>query len=203
VIPSRQVVIALVNSTARRYAVAAGDLYGPQEIAEELIKEVMDSSFISSAKKAEHCAQLATLFQGAPAETIEETTVRVAAAESVSHTISEYRRRTTTMVSMMAGILTATMTLMVSFMQISKVNIKGPFEILFPTVVALLSIIVTMYAYLIFRQSQRRRMEQQDKFHTATAKDESRERSNKSRRTRHKPAAPLSFNVIEKMDRGI
>ncbi len=53
-IPSRDVVVALIHSSARRLSVSARDLFGPSEIAEELVKEVMDSSFLSSAKKKEY-----------------------------------------------------------------------------------------------------------------------------------------------------
>src|SRR6266851_3086470 len=53
-IPSREIILALTNSTARRYSVSAADLYAPREIAEELIKEVMDSSFLPAGKKTEY-----------------------------------------------------------------------------------------------------------------------------------------------------
>jgi len=173
VIPSQEVVVALINSTARKYSVSPGDLYGPPEIAEELTKEVMDSSFISSAKKAEHCSQLASLVQKVPSLIHEEPEPAKAAEkeQAASQTLSEYRRRTTTMISMMAGILAATMTFMVSFMGISKNVIRGPFEIVFPTVATLLTIVVTMYAYLIFRQSQKRRRGQDQKDDASTKED--------------------------------
>lgn len=60
-IPDREIVIALTNATARRYALPPSALYRPFEIVEELIKEIMDSSFISSSQKAQYCAQLAPL----------------------------------------------------------------------------------------------------------------------------------------------
>lgn len=50
-IPSREVMNSLRNATARRYGVDPSDLYSGPEIAEELTKEVMDSSFISSSQK--------------------------------------------------------------------------------------------------------------------------------------------------------
>lgn len=65
-LPTYDVVEALIHSTARRYDVQAAELYRPQEITEELIKEVMDSSFLSSAKKMEYCAALLPLGQGTP-----------------------------------------------------------------------------------------------------------------------------------------
>lgn len=60
-IPARAVIEALAHSTARRYALPLTDLYGPEEIIEELVKEVMDSSFLSAGKKAEYCDQLAAV----------------------------------------------------------------------------------------------------------------------------------------------
>jgi hypothetical protein len=65
-LPTRDVVEALIHSTARRYYVQAAELYQPKEITEELIKEVMDSSFLSSAKKVEYCAALLPLGQKKP-----------------------------------------------------------------------------------------------------------------------------------------
>jgi hypothetical protein len=63
-LPRRETVEALINSTARRYGLDASELYQPKQISEELIKEVMDSSFLSSAKKSEYCDALIPL--GAP-----------------------------------------------------------------------------------------------------------------------------------------
>jgi hypothetical protein len=51
----------LINATARLYGVESANLFTPSQIAEELIKEVMDSSFISSSQKAEFCAKLTEL----------------------------------------------------------------------------------------------------------------------------------------------
>jgi hypothetical protein len=60
-VPASEVVDALIASTARRFGVTAGDLYSRREIAEDLIKEVMDSSFISASKKEEYCKLLTGL----------------------------------------------------------------------------------------------------------------------------------------------
>ncbi|HEV2520983.1 MAG TPA: hypothetical protein VGT24_01270 [Candidatus Acidoferrales bacterium] len=65
-IAARDVVLALRSSTARRYLLTATDLFTPIQVAEELVKEVMDSSFLSAAAKAEHCAQLIPLRTPSP-----------------------------------------------------------------------------------------------------------------------------------------
>jgi hypothetical protein len=60
-LPTREIVEALINSTARRYEVQPSELYQVKELSEELVKEVMDSSFLSPAKKIEYCAALLPL----------------------------------------------------------------------------------------------------------------------------------------------
>ncbi|MZR62968.1 hypothetical protein [Alcanivorax sp. DP30] len=60
-IPALEVVHALINATARKYKLETRLLLKPQQLSEELIKEVMDSSFISSKQKAEYCQALASL----------------------------------------------------------------------------------------------------------------------------------------------
>jgi len=68
-IPAREVLDAMANATARKYNLERQDLLTPADLADELIKEVMDSSFLSSTQKGEYCANLAPLRQQ-PAATI-------------------------------------------------------------------------------------------------------------------------------------
>lgn len=56
------IIESLINSTARSYKVFSKDMYQPKEIAEELIKEIIDSSFISAEAKKDYCNQLDYLF---------------------------------------------------------------------------------------------------------------------------------------------
>ncbi|MER8846036.1 hypothetical protein [Mesorhizobium australicum] len=60
-IASQPVLDALIKATARKHGLQANDLYGAGEIAQDLIKEVMDSSFISAEAKEEYCRRLADL----------------------------------------------------------------------------------------------------------------------------------------------
>lgn len=61
VLPSPGIVDALIESTGRRYGVNSWELYGPAEIAEELTKDVMDSSFLSAKAKFDYCERLIAL----------------------------------------------------------------------------------------------------------------------------------------------
>ena len=60
-IPDESVLSALANSTARKYKVERNEIFQSKQIAEELIKEIMDSSFISSDTKKKYCETLAHL----------------------------------------------------------------------------------------------------------------------------------------------
>lgn len=104
-IPSREVIIALTNATARRFGISPSNLYRPHEIAEELIKEVMDSSFLSSAQKSEYCTQLTPLgvIAATPAGDHKPSGQGKAPVE-------EYREKTTQWISLMMGIFAALLT---------------------------------------------------------------------------------------------
>ena len=62
-IPDLVVFEALINATCRKYNVISTDVYRPHQIAEDLIKEVMDSSFISSDSKQKYCESLLSAVQ--------------------------------------------------------------------------------------------------------------------------------------------
>lgn len=57
-VPTREIVEALISSTARKYSIPPTELNQPEEVAADLVKEVMDSSFISAEKKEQYCASL-------------------------------------------------------------------------------------------------------------------------------------------------
>ncbi|HLZ91382.1 MAG TPA: hypothetical protein VKQ28_06675 [Candidatus Acidoferrum sp.] len=60
-IPTLEILEAMANATARKYGLRRQELLDTGGVADELIKEVMDSSFLSSARQAEYCASLSPL----------------------------------------------------------------------------------------------------------------------------------------------
>jgi hypothetical protein len=64
-IPTNDVLEGLANATARKYELERKDLFTPSELTDELIKEVMDSSFLSSGQKNDYCAKVTPLRQQA------------------------------------------------------------------------------------------------------------------------------------------
>jgi phosphate/sulfate permease len=75
-VPTSQVINALIKATARKHGIRPEELYGPAEVAQDLIKEVMDSSFIGADTKEAYCKRLAELDEpkhGAEPQTGEDT----------------------------------------------------------------------------------------------------------------------------------
>jgi hypothetical protein len=110
-IASRDVVLALRSATARRYNLDASDLFSPIQVAEELVKEVMDSSFLSAAAKAEHCGQLIPLRTPAPPTDLTATARYV--------TTGVWRDRIT-FISSALGVFVAALTAVLSGIDVSK-----------------------------------------------------------------------------------
>lgn len=119
-IPSSEIIQSLIAATARKYGVESKSLYGIPEIAQELMKEVMDSSFISAKIKEDYCARLAALAQ-VPSNQPPSPASRTKDDRPISG-MEEYRARMITMMSVMMGMVAASMTL---FMALTK---NGPFS---------------------------------------------------------------------------
>lgn len=115
-VPTPEVLDSLVEATARKYGVDRKDLYRPAEIAQDLMKEVMDSSFISAKAKEDYCTKLGGLSE--PKTT--KPAIRAITTTSSSKNwrpqgVEEYRSRMVSMMSIMMGVLAATMTALLAF----------------------------------------------------------------------------------------
>ena len=109
-VPNRQVVVLLINATARKSGVDIGDVVDPAQIGEELTKEIMDSSFISASTKQEYCDQLTPLTSAPPEVTANTADASEERSRSRSD-FSAYKARMVTSVSAMLGGTTAMMTM--------------------------------------------------------------------------------------------
>ena len=61
VVATTEVITSLIKSTARKYGLNQTELNSVTEVSQDLIKEVMDSSFISAETKNQYCLQLRAL----------------------------------------------------------------------------------------------------------------------------------------------
>ena len=103
-IPSEEVIESLINATSRKYKVNVSDAYSSRQIAEELVKDIMDSNFISAETKKRYCENLAHLVKGG----IEEEAKELSKLE-YEKASSEFRQR---MVMQMSIILGGTVSIM-------------------------------------------------------------------------------------------
>ena len=154
-VPERRVVVALINATARKFAIHRGDLHGPDEIREELTKEIMDSSFISAKTKQEYYNQLIALAESPIDREVASIIHKETILESKS-LLAEYRSKMTSMMSIILGTMTAFMTMA---LVLSQGLISGDYEVItslfLPTIVAL-STILLMASMMMLRRERRR-----------------------------------------------
>lgn len=147
-IPDSEVLTSLINATARKYKVERNDVFQAKQIAEELIKEIMDSSFISSETKKSYCETLAHLVSSQ-----HEFTPDALIEIERKSLESEYRRRQTERMSSVLGLTAAMGTMMVvltRFMDKPEVAspLKGLLDITLPTITILASVMVATAAML-------------------------------------------------------
>lgn len=150
--PTDEVLDSLLSATARRYKVSREDVFKPKQIAEELIKEIMDSSFISSDTKQDYCDSLLHLILPSINTTnIDELYSDFKLKED------DYRRRSN---ARMSAILGLTSTIMVTMLTLytsrtTKSELYSPvseviLKILLPTISILAATVIIISIVSIF-----------------------------------------------------
>lgn len=108
-IPTDNVFTALIDATARRYGLKTIDLYSSTEISQELIKEVMDSNFISADTKEKYCKKLLSISTGSQ-EMQDNSEKDHRSVLEISREEHLYKERVLKMFSAVIGISTSVMT---------------------------------------------------------------------------------------------
>lgn len=147
-IPGAEVLNALVASTCRKYAVAVSDAFTVDQISEELVKEVMDSSFISSATKQDYCAKLLAM-RASPPQSLEEK-LPVENKKVSVESIENLRSKMLAQMSAITGVMVATLTLFLTvFKDRFDFPLSGPIKELSLPLVVLAASAVAMMAVLL------------------------------------------------------
>jgi len=157
-VPALEVVEALINATARRHKLEARHLLRPKQIAEELIKEIMDSSFISSLTKKSFCASLKSLMP------MQETELdrRVQKENEMFVGRVEYRERLIMLFSITLGLISAFATLFLTLRPSATDSIVGRvFDSLFPMALILGAVVLIMNVMLAAMKMRHRRLRQE------------------------------------------
>ena len=136
VIPANNILNSLIEATARKYAVDVTDMYDLNDVSSELIKEVMDSSFISASAKQDFCQKLTAIKKDDDTEKTE--------FEREYDISSRYRRQLIVMITAMASVLTALAGVMVTLDNTTVYEPRGLLLITIPAIVAVLISFVTV-----------------------------------------------------------
>lgn len=143
VIPNPDVVAHLTAATSRRYDVDAELMYSVNEIASELIKEVMDSSFISAATKQSFCEKLSKLIPATPTTVKDRVSELRAAGKS--------KNQTARIMAMMAGLMTGMAAATIASKDI--LSLRDPDTVFLLLVPALIAVLVSL-VWVFMREMQ-------------------------------------------------
>jgi hypothetical protein len=177
-ISGSKVLTALIASTSRKYGVTVSDAYSVHQISEELVKEVMDSSFISSATKNDYCAKLLAMQIAEPPST-DSTQIKtvvnkseVAESSESVESIERLRSKMITQMSALIGVMVTTLTLFLTvFRDRFDLPLTGPAkELTLPVVVlaaSAVAMMIVLLATMLMREarisSRRREMKATEK----------------------------------------
>ncbi len=160
--PNEAILKALIIATSRKYKVNSQDVFQPKQIAEELIKEIMDSSFISFESKSTYCATLSHL--------VGETKPKSEAEEiEVKRLNKHYQIKQNQQTSMVLGLFTGATSIVVTFMSMNmRVEdgaslVEKVYMTTFPMMLAASAALVSIagiFAYLRLRK-EKNKLEQQ------------------------------------------
>jgi hypothetical protein len=140
-VPTREIVEALISSTARKYGLPSSDLNQPQDVASDLVKEVMDSSFISAEKKEQYCSALLNKLTPAASDSAEVARDKLA----VRTITDEQRSRLLWMMSATLGLTAAGMSaVMAVFLREADPVVPQTTIVLLPVAVALSASVIAM-----------------------------------------------------------
>lgn len=163
----QKVIEGLISSTARKNGVLVKDIYSIKQIAEDLIKEVMDSSFIPSAYKKEYCDNLINLYFSKSTLDTPNTNGTNGTNGKIKQT-SKFDESIMTTVSLLFGVMAAGSTMLLTikgsfFSPVSSeflFGIKDLFNqvvnILLPVVISLISLLVVfLFQYVNKKDKQK------------------------------------------------
>lgn len=150
-VPNRQVVESLINATARKYSVDSSEIHNPAQISEELIKEILDSTFISAEAKEKYCKQLDGLV-ATRSDPLESDTDLSESQSRTRSNLEEYRSQMVKMMSVMLAAITAIMTLVLGLRDDPSGSTKLSIEPLLPVAVTSVTVVLMTVTMLLYKR---------------------------------------------------
>lgn len=152
-IPKLEVVEALIQSTARKFGVETTHVYDIDEIVNDLIKEVMDSSFISAKDKDEFCNMILTLKKAKDEKIKTKNLVGFIRGEKSLTNMEEYRKRVNQWTSLTFAIMVTTLSISLTLIFQFELNTNLDIEFI-PIIVGGITIVAFMLV-LLFKDASK------------------------------------------------
>lgn len=124
-LPDKEIIDAIIVSTARKHNVKSDELYSIRIICEELIREIIENSYVSSDKKQEYTAQLTDYLRKLNAEqhkSILVTDIEKELKVVNSYREAHYREKLAATFSALISLLAAVLTTVVAFVAEQDLN---------------------------------------------------------------------------------
>jgi hypothetical protein len=118
-LPEKEIIDAIILSTARKYKVKSEELYSIRVVCEELIREIVENVYVSADKKQEYTQQLKEYLCNLNAERNKSLLITEIEKEITNSTKIEkidYRNKVVSTLSIMFSILAATLTMFVTIL---------------------------------------------------------------------------------------
>lgn len=173
----KEIVDAIIVSTARKYKVKSDELYSIRIICEELIREIVENAYVSSEKKQEYAKQLQEYLHKLDTEKSRDFLISDIEKEIKNLTVfkeSNYRRKTATMLSALlsafAGIVTVLVTF-VAFLDTNTFNVRNSTNEFwtFATIIALTTtVFVVLYSVVLIMVKARKNRTNKSETHSKT-----------------------------------
>lgn len=155
-LPEKEIVDAIIVSTARKYQVKSEELYSIRIICEELIREIVENAYVSSEKKQEYSLQLKNYLHTLNDEKLMSYLISDIEKEiKVTNIYKEtnYRNKIASMISMMLSIMAGSLTILAFLftsddififsekMSIGEIEVLSFLIVLIPTIVVSINVI--------------------------------------------------------------
>ena len=155
-LPEKEIIDAIILSTARKYKVKSEELYSIRVVCEELIREIVENVYVSSDKKQEYTQQLKDYLHNLNAEkdkTILITEIEKELKANTNIDRMNYKKKflytLSTMMSFLAAILTMVVTLLSDQLPVMS-DFTSQTEIIFIVLAVSMLTICTTLVFMSF-----------------------------------------------------
>ncbi|MGI6256902.1 MAG: hypothetical protein ACOYJU_02430 [Anaerovoracaceae bacterium] len=163
-LPEKEIIDAIIISTARKYKVNSDELFSIRIICEELIREIVENVYVSSDRKQDYSKQLTEYLHDLDVQQvkallttdIEKEYENIKNAERI-----DYKKRLTTVLSLMLSLVASLLSLVIvlmddAFLMLSDITFE-PILIIFVVSISSIAILfITLSTQRLFEKSKNR-----------------------------------------------